>query len=116
MRSGQCPNQLIPVRTANAYAPSESRRQLRHDYDFAAFGIPGLTLMNRYIHGDSVHNASTDDGSEWGRESELAYTVQSGAFKTLNIKWRNSTQRRDWSNTNSFDQNRLIVSYPLSLL
>lgn len=90
--------------------------QLRHDYDFAAFGIPGLTLMNRYIKGSDVHNASTDDGGEWGRESELAYTVQSGTFKTLNVKWRNSTMRRDWGSTNSFDENRLIISYPLSLL
>ncbi|MFR0693685.1 OprD family porin [Enterobacterales bacterium AE_CKDN230030158-1A_HGKHYDSX7] len=90
--------------------------QLRHDYDFAAFGVPGLTLMNRYIHGDNVHNAATDDGTEWARESELAYTFQSGALKTLNIKWRNSNMRRDWGSTNSFDENRLIVSYPLNLL
>jgi porin-like protein GalP len=90
--------------------------QLRHDYDFAAFGVPGLTLMNRYIQGRNVHNASTDDGREWGRESELAYTVQSGTFRTLNLKWRNSTMRRDWGSTNSFDENRLIISYPLSLL
>ena len=90
--------------------------QLRYDYDFAGLGVPGLTLMNRYIHGSNVHNASTDDGSEWGRESELAYTVQSGPLKTLNLKWRNSTMRRDWGRTNSFDENRLIVSYPLDLL
>ncbi|RMQ47902.1 OprD family outer membrane porin [Pseudomonas savastanoi pv. phaseolicola] len=40
---------------------------------------------------------------------------QSGAFKSLSLKWRNSTMRRDY-NTNQFDENRLIVSYPLSLL
>ncbi|MCY1416549.1 Porin-like protein NicP [compost metagenome] len=91
--------------------------QLRHDYDFAALGVPGLTLMNRYIHGDNVHIANvTDDGSEWGRESELAYTVQSGALKNLNLKWRNSSMRRDWGSKNSFDENRLIISYPISLL
>ncbi|CDF84210.1 outer membrane porin [Pseudomonas knackmussii B13] len=94
----------------------EKSWQLRHDYDFAALGVPGLTLMNRYIHGDNVHNSSTDDGTEWGRESELAYTIQSGPLKTLNVKWRNSTMRRDWGKTNSFDENRLIVSYPLNLL
>ena len=101
---------------ASYESAKERSWQLRHDYDFAAFGIPGLTLMNRYIHGDNVHNASTTDGSEWGRESELAYTVQSGTFRTLNVKWRNSTMRRDWGSTNSFDENRLIISYPLSLL
>ena len=45
----------------------------------------------------------------------MAYTVQSGTLKNLNLKWRNSTMRRDFSN-NEFDENRLIISYPLSLL
>ncbi|UVL47405.1 OprD family porin [Pseudomonas moraviensis] len=89
--------------------------QLRHDYNFAAMGIPGLTLMNRYINGDNVHTGTITDGKEWGRESELGYTVQSGTLKDLNVRWRNSTMRRDFSN-NEFDENRLIVSYPISLL
>jgi hypothetical protein len=93
----------------------EKSWQVRHDYNFVALGIPGLTLMNRYISGDNVHTGTVTDGKEWGRESELGYTVQSGALKDLNVKWRNSTLRRDFSN-NEFDENRLIVSYPISLL
>ncbi|WP_447790227.1 MULTISPECIES: OprD family porin [Pseudomonas] len=89
--------------------------QVRHDYNFVALGIPGLTLMNRYISGDNVHIGAITDGKEWGRESELAYTVQSGALKSLNIKWRNATIRRDFS-TNEFDENRIFISYPISLL
>ncbi len=89
--------------------------QVRHDYNFAAVGVPGLTLMNRYISGDNVHSGTVTDGKEWGRESELAYTVQSGTFKNLNVKWRNSSMRRDYS-TNEFDENRIFVSYPISLL
>lgn len=89
--------------------------QLRHDYNFADMGVPGLTLMNRYISGDNIHVGATTDGKEWGRETELAYTVQSGTFKNLNVKWRNASIRRDYS-TNEFDENRLIINYPLSLL
>jgi len=89
--------------------------QVRHDYNFVALGIPGLTLMNRYISGDNVHTGAITDGKEWGRESELAYTVQSGALKSLNVKWRNATIRRDFS-TNEFDENRIFISYPISLL
>ncbi|MCV4263596.1 OprD family porin [Pseudomonas capsici] len=89
--------------------------QLRHDYDFAAIGVPGLTLMNRYISGENVHTGTITNGEEWARESELAYVFQSGSFKNLSVKWRNSSMRRDYS-TNQFDENRLIVSYPLSLL
>lgn len=89
--------------------------QLRHDFNFAGVGIPGLTLMNRYISGDNVHTATVSDGKEWARESELAYVIQSGSLKNLSFKWRNSTMRRDYS-TNTFDENRLIISYPISIL
>ncbi|MHA6494120.1 OprD family porin [Pseudomonas borbori] len=89
--------------------------QVRHDYNFSGLGVPGLTLMNRYISGDNVHTATTNDGKEWGRETELAYTVQSGTFKNLNVKWRNASIRRDFS-TNEFDENRVIINYPLSIL
>ncbi|UVL28541.1 OprD family porin [Pseudomonas donghuensis] len=89
--------------------------QLRHDYNFAGLGVPGLTLMNRYISGDHVHTGAITDGKEWARESELAYVIQSGTLKSLSVKWRNSTMRRDYS-TNTFDENRLIISYPISIL
>ncbi|NNA89439.1 OprD family porin [Pseudomonas gessardii] len=93
----------------------EKSWQVRHDYNFAPLGVPGLTVMNRYISGSNVHTATVSDGKEWGRESEVGYTVQSGSLKSLTLRWRNSSMRRDYSN-NEFDENRLIVSYPISLL
>jgi hypothetical protein len=94
--------------------PEERSWQVRHDYNFAGLGVPGLTLMNRYVSGDNIKTAGRDDAEEWGRESELAYTVQSGALKNLNVKWRNSTVRRDVGQ--DIHENRLILNYPLSLL
>jgi hypothetical protein len=100
----------------NTYENAEERSwQLRHDYNFAAMGIPGLTLMNRYISGASIETASTDDGKEWGRDTELAYTIQSGPAKNLNIKWRNSSFRSEVNNRDLVE-NRLIFNYPLSIL
>ncbi|MND63902.1 Porin-like protein NicP precursor [compost metagenome] len=95
--------------------PQEHSWQVRYDYNFAAIGIPGLTLMNRYIHGDNVHVGAITDGEESIRDAELAYVVQSGAFKNLSVTWRNTSLRRDFSN-NEFDENRLIFNYPISLL
>ncbi|MFJ3483384.1 OprD family porin [Pseudomonas sp. NPDC090202] len=89
--------------------------QVRHDFDFVVLGVPGLTLMNRYIKGDNAHVGSISDGEEWARESELAYVIQAGSLKNLSVRWRNSTMRRDFS-SNQFDENRLIISYPLSIL
>ncbi|MBF8741872.1 OprD family porin [Pseudomonas guariconensis] len=94
---------------------NERSWQVRHDFNFVTLGVPGLTLMNRYISGRDVHSAAVSDGKEWVRESELAYVIQSGPFKDLSVKWRNSTIRRDFSN-NEFDENRLIFNYPLSIL
>ncbi|WP_411564398.1 OprD family porin [Pseudomonas shirazensis] len=94
---------------------NECSWQARHDFNFTTVGVPGLTLMNRYISGREVHSGAVTDGKEWVRESELAYVIQSGTFKDLSIKWRNSTIRRDFS-SNEFDENRLIFNYPLSLL
>ncbi|MCY1372996.1 Porin-like protein NicP [compost metagenome] len=70
--------------------------------------------MNRYISGDNVHVGAETDGKEWIRDTELAYVIQSGTFKNLSMKWRNSSVRRDFS-SNQFDENRLIFNYPLSI-
>ncbi|CAE6915875.1 Porin-like protein GalP [Pseudomonas marincola] len=100
----------------NSYDNAEERSwQVRYDFNFAGVGIPGLTLMNRYISGDHVKVGSIDNGKEWGRESELAYTVQSGSFKSLNVKWRNSSLRQDFA-SRDMDENRIIINYPLNLL
>ncbi|MGJ7514969.1 OprD family porin [Pseudomonas baetica] len=109
---GSLANDSFNVSYDNA---KERSWQVRHDYNFAAAGIPGLTLMNRYISGDNVHTTRTDDGKEWGRETEVAYVIQSGALKNLSMAWRNSTLRCDFS-SNEFDENRLIFNYPLKIL
>ena len=71
--------------------------------------------MNRYISGSNVHSGASSDGKEWGRESELTYVLQSGALKNLSLRWRNSVIKRDFSLAD-FNENRLIISYPLSIL
>lgn len=91
--------------------------QVRHDYDFAGLGVPGLTLMNRYIRGRDIDvSASETNGKEWIRESEVAYRIQEGSFKDLLLRWRSSTVRRDYQGGQDFDEHRLIVSYPLTIL
>ncbi|AVO54077.1 OprD family porin [Ectopseudomonas mendocina] len=94
--------------------PEERSWQIRHDYNFAGLGIPGLTLMNRYVSGSNIHTGGRTDAEEWGRESELAYTIQEGSLKNLSIRWRNSDVRRDVGV--DLHENRLIFNYPLSIL
>jgi porin-like protein GalP len=94
----------------------EKSWQLRYDFDFAGLGIPGLTVMNRFIKGTDVHYGTIEDGEDRGRETEVAYVFQSGPLKMLNVRLRSSTLRRDYGNTNSFNENRFIIQYPISIL
>lgn len=92
----------------------EKSWQLRYDLDFVAYGVPGLTLMTRYVHGENVKTSTVDNGTEWVRESELGYVLQSGPLRNLSLRWRNSSVRRDF-NATDYDENRLIVSYPIKI-
>ena len=87
--------------------------QLRYDYDFGALGLPGLSFMSRYVSGDNVARGAANDGKEWERNTDLGYVVQSGPLKNLGVKWRNATVRSNFAN--DLDENRLILSYSLTL-
>lgn len=89
--------------------------QVRYDFDFAAVGVPGLTAMARFIKGTDIDYGTVRNGEDRGTEAELAYTVQSGTFKKLNVRLRSYALRRDYGSTNSFNENRVMISYPLSL-
>ncbi len=89
--------------------------QVRYDHNFAGFGMPGLTLMNRYLRGNNVHTGTITDGTEWGRETEVQYEVQSGPLKKLLIRWRNSSIRRNYISNGSYDENRVILNYPINI-
>ena len=88
--------------------PREDSWQLRYDYNFAAAGIPGLTLMTRYVRGDNFTIGGAD-AKEWERNLDIAYVVQSGPLKNLSLRWRNVAYRG--SHTTDIDENRMIVGY-----
>ncbi|EJM03049.1 outer membrane porin, OprD family [Pseudomonas sp. GM102] len=88
--------------------------QLRYSYDFAALGIPGLTFATRYTKADHANPATVaGEGREWERDTDLGYTVQSGALKNVSVLWRNAALRSNY--LRDIDENRLIVSYTLPL-
>lgn len=93
----------------------EKSWQARYDFNFASIGIPGLTFMTRYLSGDNIDLGvvGADDGKEWERNTDIAYVIQSGPLKNLGLKWRNATTRANFGN--DLDENRLILSYTLSL-
>lgn len=99
-------------------ARDEASWQVRHDYNFAGVGIPGLTMFNRYIKGTGADlgrvNGKKKEGREWERDFDISYAFQEGALKNFNVRWRNSTVRSNV--TKDLDDNRLILAYTLPLL
>lgn len=88
--------------------------QVRHDYDFAALGIPGLVTTVRYITGDNVDTGRGFEGKEWERDLDVGYTFQSGVLKNLNVRVRNVVARSNYRS--DIDENRLIFNYTWQLL
>ncbi len=108
-------NALINLLQINDFGNEDERSwQVRYDYDFAAMGIPGLTLMTRYVSGDNVdRGVGASEGKTWERNTDIAYVIQSGPLKNLGLKLRNATTRSNFQS--DMDENRVIVSYSLPL-
>ena len=94
--------------------PNESSWQVRYDYDFAAQGLPGLTLMTRYIRGTGIdRGANLGDARESERDFYLNYAVQNGPLKGLAVGWLNIDAKLQPGN--DFNENRLITTYTWKL-
>jgi len=105
---------LVNFVQINDFAGADERSwQARYDYNFAALGIPGLTFMTRYINGNNVSRAAGGEGTEWERNTELKYVVQSGPLKNVAVRLRNATFRSNF--TRDADEVRLLVSYSVAL-
>jgi hypothetical protein len=90
----------------------ERSMQARYDIDFAGLGVPGLTALARYVHGDNFE-INGQSGKEWERNLDVSYVVQSGTFKGLGMRLRNVEIQGDA--TGRRDENRVIVSYTFAL-
>ena len=109
---------LVNYVQVNDFAAAQERSwQLRYDYDFKALGVPGLTFFTRYINGDHVKvPGSNAEGKEWERDTEFKYQVQTGTFKDVSVRLRNSTYRSNYEKwARDMDETRVIVSYNFSI-
>ncbi|MBD0686599.1 MULTISPECIES: OprD family porin [unclassified Pseudomonas] len=102
--------------TFNAFTKlKETSWQARYVYDFAEMGVPGLTFMTRYVKGTGIHSRAITDGTEWERDTDISYVIQSGTLKGLDVRWRNATFRSGNGLTQALDENRLIAAYTWKL-
>lgn len=91
--------------------PDERSWQVRYDYDFAGVGVPGLKWMARWMEGNGINLGQQSHETE--RTSILSYVVQDGALKGFGATWMNiGVNVRD---TSQYEENRMILTYTVSL-
>ncbi|WP_263143653.1 OprD family porin [Pseudomonas sp. RIT-PI-AD] len=117
------------VQYATFTEANERSWQLRYDLNLAAYGVPGLTFMTRYLRGDNIGNEDSDntyytsryryegnDAHHWERDIEARYVVQSGSAKNLSFRVRQATHRASTGYRYAdIDEVRLIIDYPLDI-
>jgi hypothetical protein len=83
---------------------------VRYGYDFAAAGLPGLTLLTRYIKGTDIDRGQgLADGRESERDIWATYVVQSGPLQGLSFDFKNIHVQQQYGN--DYDEFRLATSY-----
>ncbi|MGY1917478.1 OprD family porin [Pseudomonas tolaasii] len=93
----------------------EKSWQARYDLNFAAYGIPGLTFMTRYVKGTGFDTATTNNGHAWERDIDTKYVVQEGSAKNLSFRLRHASYRSP-DKGGEIDEIRVIIEYPLNIL
>lgn len=109
-------------------APNERSWSLRYDLDFAAYGVPGLSFMARYITGRGGEGSSIPaDGSyarvgwrdgerHWERDIDVRYVVQSGAARGLSFRVVQAVTRGNSAEPRGdMNEVRIITQYPFKV-
>ncbi|WP_167070000.1 OprD family porin [Pantoea sp. Ap-967] len=110
-------------------SPNERSWQIRYDFELAAWGLPGLSFMARYLRGSGIDNSEVDStgayayyatlgdgGKHWERDFQLKYVVQSGPAKNLSWVVQQTTHRANSAQSDGdVDQVRIITQYPVDV-
>ncbi|QXH46121.1 OprD family porin [Pseudomonas xanthosomatis] len=111
-------------------APNERSWKLQYDYDFAGFGVPGLTSSLSYSRGEAdltkaaqnspgydYYNADGKNAKHWERDLDIKYVFQEGELKDLSVLVRYATHRagQGYSEVDDNDELRVIVDYPVNV-
>ncbi|CAM3368618.1 hypothetical protein BZK31_21495 [Pseudomonas floridensis] len=123
------------IKYADFNGAQERSWQLRYDLDFAAFGVPGLKFMTRYVAGSHIDGTHAPEGGayrpfdasrgeylpqqgaggrHWERDVDLHYIVQSGAAKDLSVQLSHVSHRANSAQAgDDIDRIYVVIQYPL---
>lgn len=115
------------VQYSDFNGPGERSWKAQYDLNMAAYGVPGLTFMTRYVHGEGIDGTHLSTASAYygmyGADErhhetnlEAKYVIQGGPARDLSIRvrqaWHSATAGHPDGDANEF---RLIVDYPISV-
>ncbi|QKZ04765.1 OprD family porin [Pseudomonas eucalypticola] len=115
------------VQYSDFNGPGEKSWKLQYDLNLAAFGVPGLTFMTRYVYGYDIDGTHLSPSSAYyglyGADErhhetnvEAKYVIQSGPARDLSIRlrqaWHSATAGDPDGDANEF---RLTVDYPIAV-
>ena len=116
------------VQYSDFNGPGEKSWQARYDLNMAAYGVPGLSFMTRYLNGDNIDGTHMPVGSAYqaygyganGKHHETnfeaKYVVQTGPIKDLSVRVRQAWHRGNADQAEGdYNETRLIVDYPISI-
>lgn len=86
--------------------------QARYDLNFERLGVPGMSVMSRYVSGSEAQVGAVS-GQEWKRDTEVKYVIQTGTFKNLALRVRDATYRSSFSR--DADEVRVLITYTQAL-
>jgi len=117
------------VQYSDFNGPGEKSFQARYDFNLATLGVPGLSFMARYTHGDNIDGTHMPAGSAYSKygygadgehhetDLEAKYVVQQGPAKNLSLRVREALHRGNTAQAEgNIDELRVMVDYPLSIL
>lgn len=123
------------IKYADFNGPGERSWQARYDLDMSRLGVPGLSLMARYVSGSGIDGSRAprggaynpfdadngrylpqqgQGGRHWERDLDLRYVVQAGTAKDLSLALSQVSHRaNDAQAGDDIDRLYLIIEYPL---
>ncbi|WP_434458158.1 OprD family porin [Stutzerimonas urumqiensis] len=105
------------VQYSDFFYEDEQSWQVRYDLDAAAYGVPGLSFMTRYVSGSNIEmGAGNSDAEEREWDIEAKYVLQNGPAKDLSFRVRQAFYNATNGLDNDLSDTRLIIEYPLSVL
>lgn len=109
------------VQISDFVGEDEKSWKAQYELDMTSYGVPGLSFMTRYITGEDITIAGTnEEGKEHEWNAEAKYVIQEGAAKDLSFRVRHAVHRannvENEVNYQDLNDTRLIVEYPLDVL